>query len=195
MKKITVEISTNELIDSAVETINEQVVNNIIKLLQDEKFINYIAKKLSNAIFSIAIRETSTIDSNVLSNEEINSYLSGFDIEINNNVIFIYNTSVIDTSTKNISPEKRINYPLMLSLSKLIEFGFGYTGFLNTEEVVEGWQYDVNEHGYKGWYYMDSNGQVHWTNGLEGRLVFLKLCWWIEENFKDNLMRYLKMNL
>ena len=78
---------------------------------------------------------------------------------------------------------------------KLIEYGFGYTGFINTQELPENWQYDINQHGYRGWYYEDKNGQLHWTNGMEGRLVFLKLCWWLQKNFADIVSRYLKNNL
>lgn len=195
MSKIIVEISDEALVDVAVESINEQVVNRVVSLLEDKKFIDYVAERLSNALFYIAVEETTTIDNNAISDSEINDYLSGFGVEIRDNTISLFNSSIIDTSTKNISLEKRGKYPLELSLSKLIEYGFGYTGWSSTEILPQSWEYDVNNHGYKGWYYVDNAGNVHWTNGMEGRLVFLKLCWWIEEKFGEIIAKYLKSNL
>jgi hypothetical protein len=195
MKKIVVEVSDSYLIEYGIELAKHKVAYAIMKLLNDDKFIYYVAKQLSNNILRIALRETSNIGSDVMSGEEINDYLNGFEIAIENNLITIYNASVIDTTTKNISPEKRLNYPPRLSLAKLIEYGFGYTGFANTQELPPDWAYDVNQHGYRGWYYEDKAGQLHWTNGMEGRLVFLKLCWWLEENFADIVNKYLRNNL
>ena len=195
MKKIVVTIKDESLIEYGVEIAKQKVIDAIFKTLQSDKFVDYLGKRLSEAIFNIAIQETSTIGSDVMSSQEINDYLSKFNVEINNNTIVLYNASVIDTTTKKMSDIKRANYPLQLSLSKLIEYGFGYTGWLNTQELPDNWEYDINQHGYRGWYYEDSNGQLHWTNGMEGRLVFLKLCWWLQNNFADIVCRYLKNNL
>ena len=195
MKQIVVTVKDESLIEYGVELAKQKVIDAIFETLQSDKFVNYLGKRLSDAILNIAIQETSTIGSDVMSSQEINTYLSGFDVEINKDTIVLYNASVIDTSTKKMSDIKRATYPLQLSLSKLIEYGFGYTGWLNTQELPDNWEYDVNAHGYRGWYYEDSNGQLHWTNGMEGRLVFLKLCWWLQNNFADIVNRYLKNNL
>lgn len=195
MKQITVKIKNSSLIEYGVEIAKQKVIDAIFETLESQEFVDYLGKRLSNAIMGIAIQETSSIGSDVMSSQEVNDYLSGFKVEISDDTIVLYNASVIDTTTKKMSEIKRMNYPLKLSLAKLIEYGFGYTGFLNTHELPENWQYDINQHGYRGWYYEDKNGQLHWTNGMEGRLVFLKLCWWLQNNFADIVSRYLKNNL
>ena len=195
MKKVVVKVKSPLLIEYGIQEAKQMVIDTIIEELKDYKFLKYLATRLSGAILGIAFNETSNIGSDVMSSQEVNDYLKGFDIEIREDTITLFNASVIDTSTKKISEIRRANYPLYLSLSQLIEYGFGYTGFVNTQELPENWQYDINEHGYKGWYYEDNAGQLHWTNGMEGRLVFLKLCWWIENNFADIVYRYLKNEL
>lgn len=195
MKQIIVKIKDSSLIEYGVEIAKQNVIDAIFETLESKKFVDYLGKRLSNAILGIAIQETSNIGSDVMSSQEVNDYLSGFEVEISDDTIVLYNASVIDTTTKKMSEIKRANYPLQLSLAKLIEYGFGYTGFLNTQELPENWQYDINQHGNRGWYYEDKYGQLHWTNGMEGRLVFLKLCWWLQNNFADIVNRYLKNNL
>lgn len=192
MKKVVVTVKDPLLIYYGVEQAKDIIVESIINSLKDEKFINYLGNRMSNALFGIAQEETSTIGSDVINPQEVNDYLSGFKVEINQDTIVLYNASVIDVANKKMSETTRANYPLQLSLAKLIEYGFGYTGFVNTEPLPEDWQYDINQHGYRGWYYEDSSGQIHWTNGMEGRLVFLKLCWWLENNFADIVYRYIK---
>jgi hypothetical protein len=195
MKQIIVKVSDSSLIEYGVEVAKAKVIENIFALLKSDKFIYYLGKRMTDAVIGIASLQTSSIGSDVMSSSEIGNYMNSFKTEINGDTISLYNDSVINTATKQISPVKRANYPLQLSLSKLIEYGFGYTGWLNTQPTPENWEYDVNEHGYKGWYYEDSAGQLHWTNGMEGRLVFLRLCWWLEENFTNIVHRYLKNNL
>lgn len=52
------------------------------------------------------------------------------------------------------------------------EFGTGTVGagspHPNTN-IVPGWQYDVNQHGEKGWYYYDRYGEKRWTKGMPSR--------------------------
>lgn len=52
-----------------------------------------------------------------------------------------------------------------------VEFGTGVMGQTNPAvDAPEGWTYDVNEHGDKGWYYWDeSAGKVRWTKGMPSR--------------------------
>lgn len=192
MKTITIRVS-----GSTMETplLVQQVRAKVIKLLLGQEFTEHLGKRMSDAIMGIAIEETETIDENTVNSSEISDYLKGFDIDIIGNEIYLYNSATIDVSTKNMSETKRGNYPLKLSLAKLIEYGFGYVGFVATQPLPENWQYDINAHGNRGWYYIDQNGLYHWTNGLEGRLVFRKLSWWLANNFADIMFRYLKNNL
>ena len=52
-----------------------------------------------------------------------------------------------------------------------VEFGTGVVGERNPHpEPIEGWQYDVNEHGDKGWWYFNERDQKwHWTKGMASR--------------------------
>jgi len=52
-----------------------------------------------------------------------------------------------------------------------VEFGTGVVGKRNPHpEPIEGWQYDVNEHGDKGWWYFNERDQKwHWTKGMVSR--------------------------
>jgi len=52
-----------------------------------------------------------------------------------------------------------------------VEFGTGVVGERNPHpEPIEGWQYDVNEHGDKGWWYFNERDQKwHWTKGMVSR--------------------------
>ena len=89
----------------------------------------------------------------------------------------------------------KANYPAQLSLAKIVEYGIGYTGMRTDQTEVEDWEYDVNNHGYRGWYYEDSNGQIHWTNGFEGRLIFLNLKKAILNNIEKWINEYIEMKL
>ena len=51
-----------------------------------------------------------------------------------------------------------------------VEFGTGVVGSRSTHPNPQGWQYDVNGHGDKGWvYYDDESGKFRWTKGFKSR--------------------------
>ena len=51
-----------------------------------------------------------------------------------------------------------------------VEFGTGVVGSRAPHPDPQNWQYDVNQHGDKGWvYYDDENGQFRWTKGFKSR--------------------------
>lgn len=52
-----------------------------------------------------------------------------------------------------------------------VEFGTGVVGQRNPHpEPIEGWEYDVNEHGDAGWWYFNERDQKwHWTKGMKSR--------------------------
>lgn len=192
MRTITLRITGSSL---EMPLVLQLIRTKIMKMFLSQEFTKYLGKRMSDAVMGIAIEETETIDENTVNSSEISDYLKGFDIDIVGNEIYLYNSATIDVSTKNISEAKRGNYPLKLSLAKLIEYGFGYVGFAATQPLPSNWEYDINAHGNRGWYYIDQNGLYHWTNGLEGRLIFRKLSWWLANNFSDIMFRYLKNNL
>jgi HK97 gp10 family phage protein len=51
-----------------------------------------------------------------------------------------------------------------------VEFGTGVVGKQSPHPNPNGWQYDVNNHGDKGWvYYDDENDKFRWTKGFKSR--------------------------
>ena len=51
-----------------------------------------------------------------------------------------------------------------------VEFGTGVVGSRSAHPNPQGWQYDVNGHGDKGWvYYDDDGGKFRWTKGFKSR--------------------------
>ena len=51
--------------------------------------------------------------------------------------------------------------------SALVEYGTGIRGVGTYEGTLpEGYKYDVNSHGERGWVYMGTDGQFHWTDGM-----------------------------
>lgn len=51
-----------------------------------------------------------------------------------------------------------------------VEFGTGVVGSQSPHPNPQGWQYDSNNHGDKGWvYYDDASGKFRWTKGFKSR--------------------------
>ena len=161
--------------------------------ITSKKFKVYLAEKCMKELERIQQIELSTIQSGI-SVEEIITYMSSNHYEIDNdkNTITIYNDASIDVGSKIMSEEAKSKYPnLTLSLAKLIEYGMGYTGSsTEPKEEIEGWEYDVNSRGYRGWYYYDDSGERYWTNGIHGRMIFYKLIKRIEEKIYDWISEY-----
>lgn len=54
--------------------------------------------------------------------------------------------------------------------SAYVEFGTGVVGSGSQHPMSgEYWQYDVNEHGEAGWFYIGRDGRRHWTKGMPSR--------------------------
>lgn len=53
--------------------------------------------------------------------------------------------------------------------SAFVEMGTGIVGKQNPGNSIPGWQYDVNEHGEEGWWYVGKDGKRHWTKGMPSR--------------------------
>ena len=193
MKSIEIEVENEFYVDYAIELATDEIMAEIESVIENPKFLEYFAKQCENALKKIAINELSSI--NTEEDIEKSDYMNGMGLEIKEDEIYLFNNSVIDVPSKKMSPEKRKEYPFKLSLAKIVEYGIGYTGWINPLPLPVDWKYDVNNHGFKGWYYEDNNGQVHWTNGFAGRGVFLKLSWWIAENAKSIIQEFIKNNM
>lgn len=174
----------------------EKYLDKFLELMDSTRLINYIAKKCEKELKNISVKNLSTISTkeDIESSTYINS--NKLEIDYSKKEIILFNDSTIDVRTKNISQEKLNNYPLKLSLAQMVEFGIGYTGSLSANgEVPKDWQYDVNNHGAKGWYYKDNNGNYHWTNGYAGRFIFYKLKTYVEKNISKWIAEFFESNL
>lgn len=47
-----------------------------------------------------------------------------------------------------------------------VEYGTGIIGN-GTHPLSKNYQYDMNGHGEAGWFFLDENGVLHWTQGME----------------------------
>ena len=78
-----------------------------------------------------------------------------------------------------------------------VEFGTGLIG----EQKPHGkaneldYEYDVNNHGYRGWYYTDENGNIIWTNGFAGRLIFNELAIRVKKNARRWITEYVRSKI
>lgn len=168
----------------------QKLFDKIEHLLLSDKFKEHLAKILKKELKQIQKRKLSTIHNN----EDIkaSTYMNSNHIEITDDSIYIYNDATIDVSTKNMSETTKANYPAQLSLAKIVEYGIGYTGSLGATGEEEDWIYDMNNHGYSGWYYYNESGQKVWTNGFTGRYVFLELKKYLEENISKIMEDFLE---
>lgn len=168
----------------------DDIANQIKKLIPSKGLYEFIAKKSMQALKEISVRSLSTYDDNSI---DLSYYVNNHKYEIIGDKLRIYNDSTIDISNKNMSDEKKQNYPdFELSLAKVVEYGIGYTGSHTDQTDVEDWEYDKNGYGSKGWYYMDDGGNIHWTSGFEGRLIFSQLGNYIIENAGKWIKEYIE---
>ena len=164
----------------------QRILSNINTLITDKKILEYIGNKCKKELEKICVQNLTTLDEK---NLDTSDYMRNNNLKIEDDTIILYNNSKIDISSKNMKETTKANYPAQLSLAKIVEYGIGYTGDLKTDKTeVEDWEYDVNRHGYKGWYYIDDSGQTVWTNGFEGRLIYYKL----QNNIKQNIGKWIK---
>lgn len=169
-------------------------INQMIKLLESKDLIVFLKDKILDTLNMISIRNIHSIDDQ--ESADLSTYLAGHKYEIKGDTIYVYNDSVIDIDeSKFVDKTKIYNYPLQLSLAKIVEYGIGFTGMETPQESVENWEYDVNNHGVEGWYYKDSNGQFHWTNGYRGKLIFHKLDLYVKDNANKWINEYLDKHM
>lgn len=168
----------------------KESIKNIEAKLQDEKFINFIAKKSFQLLQEIT---TQNLNLDELGLYE-HSYRTNHQIKIQSNEIDLWNDTMVNLDNLNLSEETKANYSNGLSLAKIVEYGTGIVGARSkASTIAENWEYDVNNHGEQGWFYQDNGGQLHFTSGIEGRLIFYKtkeeiekqLPIWVNEYVKD----------
>lgn len=166
-------------------------ISDIYKIISSPELLKFIEKKCNEELMQICVNELNGFEEEL----ENGDYMSGMHSEIKDGTIYVYNNSVIDVSSKNVSDTTKRNYPNGLSLAKVVEYGIGFTGSFTEGVKSTDWEYDINNHGEEGWYYQDKDGNFHWTNGFEGRLIFLKLKQKIQENIQKWIYEYVGKEL
>ena len=196
MKTYNVSIDSEAYIYDVIELTTNKLVEKIINTLTTKEFYEYFGEKLMEQLQKIANEEVLTIDGEAMQNYDKTNYLSSMGMEIRDNAIYLYNDAVIDDIPSRVSdPEKLANYPLKLSLAKIVEYGIGNYGFVRPLDIAPNWQYDMNDNGRAGWTYKDLNGNSHHTTGIEGRMVFYKTLKWLEDGAKPIVYDYLVKKL
>lgn len=78
--------------------------------------------------------------------------------------------------------------------SAYVEFGTGVVGEMSPAPHAgqNGWNYDVNEHGEAGWYYIGEDGKRHWTKGMPSRPFMYDTAKVMREAVPDKVKEALK---
>ena len=170
----------------------EDAIDNIDKLLDEDAFMPYLEEGCKDIYLGMC--EMNLPIANEPDIQE--KYMAGFQHEIDDNSVILSNDSSITISEVDMSPEKKQKYPPELSLAKIVEYGIGYSAQDSQYKgQIEDWQLDVNNHGAKGWYFKDGNGNIIWTDGFEGKFIFYKTKENIMQNADLILQKYVDNRL
>ena len=158
----------------------------IKEALNSQEFIYYLANKCYELLNKVTSEKLNTDELDMY----IHTYRNNHQKKVIDNDIYLWNETMVDLSS--LSEETLENYPNGLSLAKIVEYGTGIVGSSSeASKYAKDWQYDVNGHGEKGWFYVDSSGVLHWTKGIQGKLVFYETKRRIEENIENWISEYL----
>lgn len=154
-------------------------LNKLADSFGSKEMMNYLGDKCERSLYKITHDNLSTVD-----DLETSEYAQNHVKKIEDNKIILSNNTMADLSE--LSPETLSNYPDGFSIAKAVEYGTGIVGSTSSaSSFADNWQYDVNEHGETGWYYI-KDGNLHWSKGFEGRLIFYKTAL----DIKDNVSRW-----
>lgn len=148
-------------------------LSDMLKKLSDsfgsKEMMSYLGDKCERTLYKITHENLTTVD-----DIEVSEYARNHQKEIQGNKITLSNGTMADLS--NLSPETLANYPNGFSIAKAVEYGTSIVGASSEASGIaakNGWEYDVNQHGDKGWIY-EKDGKLYWSRGFEGRLIYYK---------------------
>lgn len=159
-------------------------IDMLAKLLTSSELKKYLGQKCLEEVKKISSEKIISLNEDTLDNSR---YMMAHQIKLTKDAIIIYNDSEI-----NVSEKGWMENPYSISLAKIVEYGVGYTGSIYSNPEAPNWEYDVNNHGSKGWYYIDSAGNKKWTNGFGGKYIYLTLAKKIEEKASDWINEYIE---
>ena len=166
-------------------------LDKVIIALQSQDFFDYLAKKSRQVVDEVSMENLNSDEEEQYSH----IYRTNHEVKVDLEKIVIFNETIIPQSQ--INPSIAENYPNGFDLAKAVEYGTGIVGSQsNASELAteRGWAYMVNtERNYnQPWFYMDENGELRWTKGMAGKLIYYKSKQKIEEKLKDWINEYLE---
>ena len=162
-------------------------LNKIQEIINSSDFMEYLRKKVETTLYAVTNESLNSTNQAL----ETGEYIKNHKVEVKDNVISLSNVTIIKQNE--ISENIRERYPFGFDLSKAVEYGTGFEGaggYGSDIAAEDGWQYDVNNHGEKGWVYKDNTG-YHWTAGVTGALVFYKTVNRVKDNINDWVAEYI----
>lgn len=161
------------------------VINQISDALQSKEFKNFILKKCRQELDDIIKSKLTDVEYEIAK-----TYPSANKTRVGDDYIELYNDSMVDIS--DLSDKVAMNYVDGLSMAKLVEYGTGIVGQQSeASKYAEDWAYDVNNHGYKGWFY-EKDGIIYWSRGMEGKLIYHTLELRIQDKINDWVEEYIE---
>jgi hypothetical protein len=169
------------------------------RALSSQDFFDYIKEKCKKILDELTM--TSLNSGNDISNEYSHIYRNSHKIEVDEDKIVISNDALVSLSqilaenyTENSKIQLAQNYADGFDLAKAVEYGTGVVGassFASAYAGEDGWAYDLNGHGENGWFYR-SNGNIYWTKGYTGTLIYERAIQKIDEEVEDWIDEYLE---
>lgn len=176
-----------------IEIKGSKELSNELKKLGDSlgslEMMEFLGDKCERALYQTTHENLTSVN-----DLEVSEYSKNHKKQVSKNEIILSNDTKADLS--DLSAETLANYPNGFSIAKAVEFGTGVIG--STSEASgyaaeNGWEYDINQHENRGWFYK-KNGNIYWTKGFEGRLIYYKTAKKISENGGKWIVEYLERN-
>lgn len=154
------------------------------------EFIEYLEMKCFEALQKVTTERLNKDEEGLYTH----TYRTNHQHTHEGDTITLWNETMVDLDNLNLSEETRVRYSNGLSLAKIVEYGTGVVG-ANSEasKYTDDWKYMTNpDRNYNNpWVYKGEDGQLHWTRGIEGRLVFYNTKKEIEEHFSEWVLDYI----
>lgn len=173
-------------------------LNKVGKALSSKEFFDYIKKKCEDILDDLTKNLLNS--GGDLENGYLHIYRNSHKVDVNGEEIVISNNALVSLGqilAENYTESSKIklaqNYANGFDLAKAVEYGTGVVGassFASAMASQDDWEYDLNNHGNKGWFYR-SNGNIYWSKGYTGTLIYERAIQKIEENVDDWIAEYI----
>lgn len=159
-----------------------------LKVYESRDFKEFIANKCKEELLDIGNYTLVTFDEHSVFDAKVREYEANHRRRMGPGYLEIYNDTTLNVDEMFWVSDKTImNYIMGISIAKIIEYGTGLKGTSQSD-----WQTNVNHYPH-GWHYTNPDTwEGTYTNGLEGRFIYLKLTDAIAKNFGDWYKEYMR---